>query len=245
MMRFARALATTLSVLALALPASGGAQGTDPSTRLRSVLPAAVAERVLGRIAEARAQGLPAAALEQRALRFAARGVAPADIERSVNEHAARLRASKDLLDRARGRRSAEEEVEAGAEVLRLGVTGASVAELAQSAPSGRSLAVPLYVIGSLVSRGIAADDAIASVRTRLLGRASDAEIEQLTTTEPGRSGERGSRPTAAETERGRPDQPGVGGASTNRGGPPAGVPRNAGKKATTDKPGKGVGRKP
>jgi hypothetical protein len=162
-----------------------------------------------------------------------------------VNEHAARLRASKDLLDGTRGRRAAEDEVEAGAEVLRLGVTGASVAELARSAPSGRSLAVPLYVVGSLMSRGIAADDAIASVRTRLLGRASDAEIEQLTTTEPGRSGERGSRPSATEKERGRPDQPGVGGASANRGGPPAGVPRNAGKKATTDKPGKGIGRKP
>ena len=243
MMRFIRALTTTLSALALALPVSGRAQGTDPSTRLRAVLPAAVAERVLARVAEARAQGLPAAALEQRALRFAARGVAPADIERSVNEHAARLRASKDLLDRTRGHRSAEDEVEAGAEVLRLGVTGSAVAALAQSAPSGRSLAVPLYVIGSLVSRGIAADDAIASVRTRLLGRASDAEIEQLTTTEPGRSGERGARPAA--TERGRPDQPGVGGANANRGGPPAGVPRNAGKNATADRPGKGIGRKP
>src|SRR5688500_15441862 len=94
MMRFARALTTTIMALALALPVSGSAQAVDPSTRLRAVLPVAVAERVLARIAEARSQGLPAAALEQRALRFAARGVAPTDIERSVNEHAQRLRAS-------------------------------------------------------------------------------------------------------------------------------------------------------
>ena len=40
----------------------------DPSDRLREILPADVAERVLARIADARARALPAAALENRAL---------------------------------------------------------------------------------------------------------------------------------------------------------------------------------
>ncbi|HEU4749321.1 MAG TPA: hypothetical protein VFS56_12530, partial [Gemmatimonadaceae bacterium] len=58
----------------------------DPATRLREVLPPEVAQRVLARIADARAGHLPAEALENRALKFAAKGVAPLDIERSVNE---------------------------------------------------------------------------------------------------------------------------------------------------------------
>ena len=49
----------------------------DPSARLREVLPADVAQRVLARIADARDHQLPAEALENRALKFAAKGVDP------------------------------------------------------------------------------------------------------------------------------------------------------------------------
>lgn len=230
-MKVNAAFLTALLAVFLGMPALGAAQATpaDASTRLRAVLPAAVAERVLARIADARAKNLPAAALEQRALKFAAKGIAPADIERSVAEHADRLQRAKQALDVARGRRASADEVEAGAETLRLGVSGSAVSELARSAPSGRSLAVPLYVVGSLVSRGLPADSALARVRTRLVGRASDAEIEQLS--------------TATEVDRGNaqaPGRPAVTGrdmAATRRpehagsGGPPAGVPRNAGAK--------------
>ena len=66
----------TLLLLATVLVAQGSnaqVPSRDPSTRLREVLPADVAQRVLARIADARARQLPAAALENRALKFAAR----------------------------------------------------------------------------------------------------------------------------------------------------------------------------
>ena len=107
-------------------------------------------------------------------------GVVPREIERSVNEHAARLGAAKNAIETARGKKAGDDEVEAGAEALREGVEGAAVSALAKDAPSGRSLAVPLYVIGGLVDRGLPSDDALARVLARLTARASDAEIQRL-----------------------------------------------------------------
>lgn len=198
--------------------AHGQAPEADPSERLRQVLPSDVAERVLSRIAAARAQQLPAEALEQRALKFAARGVAPSNIERSVAEQADRMVQARSALQRARPQQPSGDEVEAGAEALRVGVDGAAVAELAASAPSGRSLAVPLYVVGSLVARGLPSDEALSRVQARLIARASDADLEQL----PAQAGERNDRPAGA-------GQRGIG-RPAGVGGPPAGVPaRGAG----------------
>ena len=163
-----------------AAPAAGGSQAQDPAERLRAVLPADVAERVLATVAQARARQLPAQALEARALKFALRGEAPAAIERAVAEHAVRLERSRSALASARANRPAGEEVEAGAEALRQGVDGAAVSALAKSAPSGRSLAVPLYVIGQLAARGLPSDEALARVAERLTARATDAELEAL-----------------------------------------------------------------
>lgn len=175
-----------LMVLAVAFSMSAGAlraqtPAHDPSARLQEVLPSDVAERVLAKIADARARQLPAAALENRALKFAARGVAPAEIERSVTEHADRMAHARGLLLSARGSAAADE-IEAAAEAMRKGVDGQSVSELAGSAPSGRSLAVPLHVIGNLVERGLPSDAALARVQERLMARASDAELQQLPT---------------------------------------------------------------
>ena len=109
----------------------------DPSDRLREVLPADVAERVLARIADARARELPAEALENRALKFAARGIAPADVERAIDAHAARMEAARAAFHAGREGAVTGEEIEAGAEAMRQGVDGAAVSELAKSAPSG------------------------------------------------------------------------------------------------------------
>lgn len=198
----------------------------DPSERLREVLPAEVANKVLATIAAARAEHLPAQALEQRALKFAAKGVDPTLIPRSIVEQKDRMEKAKDALDDVRGRNVSDEEIEAGAEALRQGVDGAQVSELARSAPSGRSLAVPLFVIGSLVDRGLPSDDALASVLARLQARASDSELEKIT---EGLGASHGNRPATA----GRPANPGKALGSLNRGsaGPPAGVPANSGKK--------------
>lgn len=210
----------------------------DPSARLKEVLPADVADRVLAKIAEARSRELPAQALENRALKFAARGVAPAEIERSVADQAERMDKAKEALERARTHKPSSDEIEAGAEAMRQGVDGKAVSELAKSAPSGRSLAVPLYVIGSLVSRGLPSDAALVRVQERLAARASDAELEKLPA-------------QAVAGQSNRPSETGrdlAGNRSGGRaGGPPAGVPANGGTAArpSTGRPATTPGRRP
>ena len=222
-MKHSTRILTALGTVALL---SGGALGAqapayDPSARLREVLPAEVAERVIARIADARARELPAAALENRALKFAAKGVAPAEIERSVAQQADRMALAKAVLTPARGGDVADEEVEAGAEALRKGVDGAQVSALAKSSPSGRSLAVPLYVIGSLVDRGLPSDEALRRVQEKLQTRSSDADLERMTAELPTQADKGQAR---------RPAEVGRDLAATKRGsGAPAGVPANGG----------------
>src|SRR4030095_6772548 len=152
-MRDIKVVRTLAALALLSVGASLGAQtpANDPAARLKEVLPADVAERVLGVIAKARARELPAQALENRALKFAAKGVDPKSIEKSIDEQVERMSEAKDALQKGSGHKPLDDEVTAGAEALRKGVDGAKVSELAKTAPSGRSLAVPLYVIGSLI----------------------------------------------------------------------------------------------
>ena len=245
MMRSARVLAMmtmTVSLVGTAVAvAFGQTPARDPSARLKEVLPADVAARVLATIADARAHDLPAAALENRALKSAAKGVAPRDIEKSVNDQFARMKVSKDALQTARGTKPTDDEVDAGAELMRRGVDGAKVSALAKTAPSGRSLTIPLYVVGSLMDRGLPSDSALQRVHDKLAARASDSELEEL----PGKSG-RGDEAKPAETGRdlAATKKPGAAAGAANgrgAGGPPAGVPANGGSgvKPTTTGRGK------
>ena len=214
----------------------------DPSARLKEVLPADVASRVLAKIADARAHDLPAAALENRALKSAAKGIAAGDIERSVDDQYDRMKVSKDVLQKARGTRPSDDEVDAGADLIRRGVDGAKVSELAKSAPSGRSLTVPLYVISSLIDRGLPSDSALRRVRDRLAARASDDELQTM----PGKSAQgQANKPAETGRDLAATKSPGAAaGAANGRagGGPPATVPANGGAGA---KPTTGRGKKP
>jgi hypothetical protein len=240
-------LLAALGAATLLAGASLGAQtpANDPSARLRAVLPPDVAERVLARIAEARARELPAAALENRALKFAARGVAPADIERSVSDQVGRMDAAKRALAQARrGRPATGDEVEAGAEAMRQGVDGAAVSALAQSAPSGRSLAVPLYVIGGLTDRGLPSDEALRRVQARLQARASDAELQAMPGELPPQAvAGKANRPAETGRDLAATKRPGAGAAGPGVGaaGRPAGVP--APRAAGTGQRPSGTGR--
>ena len=236
-MRHLRMLAVIGTGILIAGTAAAQTPAYDPSERLREVLPADVAAKVLATIAEARAQNLPAQALEQRALKFAAKGVDPKLIAKSIDEQEDRMEKAKDALDDVKGRKPSDDEIEAGAEAMRQGVDGAAVSELAKSAPSGRSLAVPLFVIGSLVDRGLPSDEALARVLAKLQARASDRELETLAGNRPADVGQ-GNKPTATGRPAGVGKPAGVGAA--RGGGPPAGVPANAGKGAKpTSPPGK------
>lgn len=228
-----RALATVAVLVAVSSDlAQAQRPGADPSARLQELLPADVAERVLARIAEARERELPPeaiAALENRALKFASRGVDPAALEQAIGEHAERMQRAQQAIEQGRGQRAHGEEIDAGAEAMRQGVDGAAVSELARNAPSGRSLTVPLFVIGSLVERGLPADQALQQVRERLSSRATDRDLERLAG-EPGRGRPAGAGPGMRPAERpagtGRPsDVPATGGRPTIPTRPPATPP--------------------
>ena len=218
------------SLIAPTVRAQTGA--IDPSARLREVLPADVAQRVLARISDARARQLPAEALENRALKFAAKGVPARDIERSVAEQAERMVTVRNAIAAGRGGASHGDEIEAGAEAMRKGVDGAEVSRLARAAPRGRSLAIPLFVIGSLADRGLPSDQALQRVLDRLEANATDAELERLPGELPAQASGRGN---AFGRDNNRPDKakkPQVTGrpAATGR---PAGVPGNGGSRVS------------
>jgi hypothetical protein len=205
-----------LPLLAIAGMLSAQTPAVDVAAKLREVLPVDVAERVIARIEAARSRELPAEALERSALKFAARGIDAASIERAVSEQAVRLEAAQSTLQSARAADVSDAEVEAGAEAMRQGVDGEAIGALAQSAPSGRSLAVPLFVIGSLVERGLPSDDALARVQERLLARATDAELTEMAEVQ-------GLDAQAAGLERAAAARAGA------RGGAPVGVPATGG----------------
>jgi hypothetical protein len=230
-------LRTFALVLAVSVATRAAAQtpARDPSDRLKEVLPPDVAARVLAKIADARAHQLPAEALENRALKFASRGVSAADIERSVSEHADRMSNAKDAIE-ASGKKPDASAIEAGAEAMREGVDGKAVSALAKSAPSGRSLAVPLYVLGSLVQNGVASSTALQRLQDKLAARASDEELQKLPA-------------QALAGQANRPSETGRDLAATKSGGraggPPAGVPANgAGRPGSVGRP-TTAGRRP
>ncbi len=167
----------------LVLPGKAGsvvAQAPGPSDKLARMLPVAAAERVQSRVEEARARGLPAATLEQRALELSAKGIAPDRVAEAIDEYAERLDSAR-LILRASGRgEAADEEIDAAATALRKGLASGALGDLAQSAPSGRSLAVPLLVISSLMDRGLPADAALRQVHARLSAWASDQQLAGL-----------------------------------------------------------------
>ena len=245
---------TIITIVANAAGAHGQSAG-DVTARLRQVLPADVATRVLAVIEKARSRGLPADALENRALKFAAKGVDANAIEKSVVEQEDRMERVRDVLQSARARKPADDEIEAGAEAMRKGIDGPKVAALAKETPADRSLAVPLYVIGSLLDRGLPSDSAMRRVQDKLRTRASDKDIEKMAvdvTSLPGNDGNGRGRGAEMGRALGVTKHPGGGAGNSNGsagGGPPAGVPGNGGKPAVPPgqgkKPPKPPGKKP
>ncbi|HEX6645014.1 MAG TPA: hypothetical protein VF037_10060 [Gemmatimonadales bacterium] len=170
-------------------------------SRLVAVLPAEVATRILERIASARAADLPAEALEHRALELVAKGVEPAQVEEGVARHAERLGAARAALVRA-GRVAPDgDETEAAELAIRSGADGAAVSALAQAAPSGQSLAVPLFVLAGLMDRGLPSDQAIARVHAALTARAAAASAN-------GRPAHARGRPESIPANGGRSSRP-------------------------------------
>ncbi len=197
--RYPLALITSACVLA-ASPLAAQSPSADVSERLRAVLPADIADRVLARIDQARAHQLPAQALEHRALELAAKGVAPEDLETGIARHANRLGAARAALVQGGRAQPTPGETEAAELVIRHGAGGA-ISALAQSAPSGQSLAVPLFVLAGLMDRGLPSDQAIARVHAALAERGASRPVS------PPRSELRG-KPTTVPSNNGRRNRP-------------------------------------
>lgn len=206
-----------LIALTLMFASAASAQtANDPSATLRKVLPEKVADHVLATIADARSHSLPAAALEQQALRLARSGAKPADVEKSIDRSADNMKKSKAALEKS-GRKPTNDEVVAGSKLIGRGVDGSKVSEFAKAAPHDRSLAVPLYVTGSLMDRGLKSDAALARVHTRLMQKATD---RQLTAEANATASEK--RPETANKEGGLAHRPATVGATSRPGVTPA-----------------------
>lgn len=145
----------------------------NPIDRLRTALPADIADEVIASVTDATSRGLPGHAIADRALEAIARGRSARKVSAAVQAFATDLARGRAALQHA-GRTPDATEIEAAATAKELGVSGATISALASSAPSGRSLAVPLAVIGALVNGGLTSGDALKAVLDRLRARAND-----------------------------------------------------------------------
>jgi hypothetical protein len=191
--------------------------------RLNEVLPEAVAAQVIQIVTDATSRGLPGAAIATRALEGAAKGRSGEEVRAAAQQLAGDLAAGRSAL-RHGGRSPDGSEIEAAAAAMSFGVDGHEVSALASSAPSGRSLAVPLAVIGALVNRGLPSDAALAAVLARLEAHAGNAELAEM----PGDAG-------TLVAQGMRPAEVGLALAAQRSGrtvpaGPPPDVPRNGGR---------------
>jgi hypothetical protein len=211
-----------LSLLSMG-PGLLAAQQQNPVDRLKEVLPALVADKVIAIVTDATSRGLPGQAIADRALEGIAKGRSGEEVAAAAQAFASDLAEAHGALRQA-GRTPDASEIEAAADAKELGVDGAAISALASSAPSGRSLAVPLTVLGALVNRGLPSDAALQAVLDRLSARASDANLVEM----PGEAGRliaEGYRPADV-------------GRALNTAGRPTSVPANDGRPgARPDRP--------
>jgi hypothetical protein len=186
------ALAACL-LLAPTLPAALAAQsvrseapvtapdGSDETEeRLRAVLPEAVALRVIRLAADAREHQRPGAAIESAALELRAKGAPPTLVERRVTLFARMLADAQEAMTRARDTVPSDAELTAAAAAISRGVATPALDDFVRAAPRERSLALPLFVVSSLVDRGLPPREALARVGARLAARATDDALLAL-----------------------------------------------------------------
>lgn len=221
-------------LLAAVLPLAVSAQ-QDVVTRLNEALPADLAAQVVAQVERARDMELPEQAVANLALEGVAKGRSGQEVLAAVEQLVSDMGTAHDALG-SNDRPIAPGEIEAATAALRMGVDGSAVAELARSGPPGRSLAVPLLVMGGLAQRGLPSDEALRAVSERLAARAGDAEL--LATfgapggpggpvgpggANPGVGGGRGVGASGADVPAGPPDGAGRPPAGRGRGSANAG----------------------
>ena len=166
---------TAYLLAAALLPVSATAQ-QDPSERLGEVLPPEISAQVIERVETARARELPTQAVANLALEGVAKGRSAAEVLAAVQLLVGDMGRAQDAL-RAAGRVPGGGEVEAVTAAMRMGVDGATISEFASLQPSGRTLSVPILVLGGLIARGLPPNQALAAVHDRILAGAGDAAL--------------------------------------------------------------------
>lgn len=182
--RYARSSHDAFDVQSSVLPMDGGSSGSSEvpsaSARIKKLLPQATADRVLAAIASARNRGLPASALENRALKFAAKKIAPSEIEDAISADAEAMGKAEKLLTASGRRYPSAEEIDAVAQLLGEGADSASIGAIAKFAAAGRSIDVPLRVGAELVATTSSPHETLARVEDRVRGGATDAQLEKM-----------------------------------------------------------------
>ena len=138
---------------------AGARDGEAQDARLSAQLDAETQSRVSLVIERARAASLPIEPLVDKALEGARKRAPNARIVDAVRTLAARLESSRVAM----GNASTEAELVAAASALQAGV-GTDVLTRLRHERGGRSLAVPLVVLGDLVTRGVPHDTASALI---------------------------------------------------------------------------------
>lgn len=160
----------------LLIGATTAAAQQDPATRLEGRLPTDIEAMVLERMERAEALRLPSRPMADLALQGVAKGRSGAEVIQALDAMLTDLGAASDALSRAGGAPSPEE-VEAAGIAVRMGVDAEAISGLARARPEGRSLTVPLMVLGGLSQRGLPSDEALTRVLDRLGMRVDDAAL--------------------------------------------------------------------
>lgn len=162
------AVALALAWLVVLAPPLG-AQGTDPRSRARDVLPAEVLEGVEALARQAEVEGVPVEPLYDKALEGVAKGV-PADrILPAVSAQADRLRTVRGVW----GPEAGTAVLVAGVDALVKGVPPESLGRLG---PTDRT-AMSVLVLGDLVESGVLPEDAVGVVREAMARQAGDQDL--------------------------------------------------------------------
>jgi hypothetical protein len=133
-------------------------------------------------IAVARERGLPARAIQRRVAEARAKGKTEAQAAVAARELRANFEAAHEAIVRAGRTNPREDEVERGGYAIERGYTSAQVEAIAKSAPADRSLVVAFDVLTELVARGVANENALAQVQSKLEARADDSQLHGLVT---------------------------------------------------------------
>lgn len=155
-------------------------EDVSTSARLKKLLPRVTAERLMDTIAVARAHGLPDAALENRALKYAVHHISSQNIVDAIAADADAMARSSAMLAASTRRDPTAGEIDAAAQLLGEGVDSMTIVTLAKAASPSRPLEVPLRVGAELVATTSGSSDAMSRVAARLRDGATDSQLERL-----------------------------------------------------------------